>query len=161
MFVVETGSGRMFTSTTPQPTAPLATDWLQNAVNHYVQNFVITPDCGLPGLHDNLPHLYTLSPDKVYLQSALQAVALAHLSRVNRMGSEYFFKAQRLHSNAVVHFRNALNDDVEARSATALMTTELLWQYDVRNSHTDTVPVVEPSVTTGRTKRKFTSQTLG
>jgi hypothetical protein len=134
--VVETAgcSGRTYTSTTPQPSAPLATDWPQNAVNHYVSNFVVSPKFGLPGLHDDLPRLYSLSPKKVYLQSALQAVALAHLAHVNRMSSELILKAQRLHSNAIMLLRTALNDDVEPRSATALITTEMLWQYDVRIS---------------------------
>ncbi|KAH7396732.1 hypothetical protein DE146DRAFT_48063 [Phaeosphaeria sp. MPI-PUGE-AT-0046c] len=131
MFVVETGSQKIYTSASPQPSAPLATDWLVNAVNHYVQNFVLQAENGLPGMYNEVPRLCTLSPGKEYLQSAFQAVALCHIARVNRMGPEHLRKAQRLHGEAIRGLRTALNDEAEARSATALMTTELLWQYDL------------------------------
>jgi hypothetical protein len=134
LFVIETGSGRTYTSTTLPPSAPLATDWLQHAINHYVHNFVIRPDCGLPGLYDDVPQLYTSFPNTMYLQRAVQAVALTHLAHVNQMGSAHLLRAQRLHGDAIQCLRVALNDDAEARSATALMTAELLWQYDVRGS---------------------------
>lgn len=151
MFVVETGGGRqrMFTSTTVQPSAPLATDWIQNAVNHYVHNFVIKPEGGLPGMHNVIPQLYSSCQSRSYLQSAIQAVALGHLARVNRMSSQYLRKAQVLHNDAVQSLRVALDDVTEACSATAMMTTELLWQYDVRyaslyfcRSHLSHVPLL-------------------
>lgn len=131
MFVVETGSQKIYTSASPQPSAPLPTDWLENAVSHYVQNFVLKAENGLPGMYLDIPQLYTLSPEKGYLQSAFQAVALGHIARVNRMGPEHLRRAQRLHGEAIRGLRTALNDEIESRSAMALMTTELLWQYDV------------------------------
>lgn len=135
LFIVETADGnceRSYTSTAIQPCAPLATDWLQNAVNHYVFNFVITPDCGLPGLQNDMPQLYTAFPNTMYFQHALQAVALLNLARINQMDREYLMKARVLHHKAIQGLRVALSDGIEARSATVLMTTELLWQYDVR-----------------------------
>jgi hypothetical protein len=50
---------------------------------------------------------------------------------VNRMGPEHLRRAQRLHGEAIRGLRIALSDETEARSSMALMTTELLWQYDV------------------------------
>jgi hypothetical protein len=125
----------MYTPAAPQPSTALATDWIQNAVNHYIHNFVIKPASGLPGFHAEVPHLYTYSADKTYLQSALQAVALTHLARMNRMGTDHLRRAQRLHGDAIQRLRTALSDDTEALSDSALVTTELLWQYDVCIEH--------------------------
>jgi hypothetical protein len=133
MFAVETGARRIYSSTALQPAAPLATDWIQNATNYYVHGFVINPEIErrMPGLQNHIPELFNSFPDKTYFQTAFQAVALAHLARVNQMNPEHHHKARTLHQKAVREFRVALDDLVEARSATALMTTELLWQYDV------------------------------
>lgn len=131
MFVVETGSRKIYSSATPQPGASLPTDWLENAVNHYIQNFVLKAEHGLPGMHNEVPKLYTSSPANGYLQSAFQAVALGHIARVNRMGPEHLRRAQQLHGEAIRGLRAALSDEAEACSSRALMTTELLWQYEV------------------------------
>lgn len=82
-------------------------------------------------MYNEVPQLCTSSSDKCYLQSAFQAAALGHIARVNRMGPEHLQRAQLLHGEAIRGLRTALYDETEARSATALMTTELLWQYDV------------------------------
>lgn len=145
--MVETAgsSSRTYTSANLPPSAPLATNWLDSAVSHYIHNFVITSDRGLPGLHDNIPRLYSAFPDRVYFRNAVQAVALAHLARVNQMGSNYLRSAEKLHANAVRLFRLALNDNTEARSATALMATELLWQYDVSISQPEFTTISQSS----------------
>lgn len=122
---------RTFTSSSPLLLVKPETDWVQNAVSHYFRHFVVDPADGLPGIHDQVPWLYSHYPDRVYLQSAVQAVAVASLARVKRMGSSHLLKAQQLYGEAVRGLRFALGDAIESRSASALVTTELLSQYDV------------------------------
>jgi hypothetical protein len=76
------------------------------------------------------------NPEAGYFQHALRAVAQAHLVRVNQLSQEHILEARTSHHTAIRDLRVALNDITEARSATALITTELLWQYDVRFSTT-------------------------
>ena len=132
-FAFGTGSSRTFSSSSPPViAAPLATDWVQNAVSHYFHHFVVDPIDGLPGIHENIPRLYAMHPNKTYLQCAVQAAAMANLARVNDMGPDGLLSALRLHGEAISGLRVALDDDAERGSAAVLMTTDLLWQYDVR-----------------------------
>lgn len=119
------------TTSNPGPSAPLATDWEANAVNHYIHHFVVAPQDELPGMHESLPDLYVRYPQATYLQSAVRAVAMAHLARVLKMGPEYTSIAQSSYGRAIHSLRRALDDDAEKRSTTALMTTELLSEYEV------------------------------
>ena len=105
---------------------------MQNALGHYFHHFVTDVRDGLPGKHERLCHLYTSSPEANFLQSALQGVAMANLARVKRMSGEHWIKAQTVYGNALYHFRRALASDTEAGSESALLTTELLIEYDVR-----------------------------
>lgn len=57
---------------------------------------------------------------------------MANLAWVKRMNPEYWIQAQALYGTALRHFRNALVSVAEAGSEIALLTTELLIEYDVR-----------------------------
>jgi hypothetical protein len=133
-FVVDTGGSKHFTWNAQPTSITPRTDWTDNAVNHYVHQFVLLPGGGLPGIHDNVPAMYSYDGQKPYLQSAIQAVALANLARVKNMGLPYLVEAQRLYGQAIQGLRLALSDTTEGISPAALMTTEVLWQYDVRCS---------------------------
>ena len=130
-FIVDTpDSGRYITSA---PTKAPPTDWMINAVNHYAFKFVLGPIARAPGIHDSLPRLYMQSASVAYFQSAFQAVALALLARATQMSNTYSVRAEKLYGKAIRGLRVALNDETESVSATALMATELLSQYDVRS----------------------------
>ena len=132
-FALETGSAKTFLSSSPPAiAAPLATDWVQNAVSHYFHHFVLDPVGDLAGLHEDVPRLYAMYPNKTYLQCAVQATAMANLARVNGMDPDGLLRALRLRGEAMHGLRVALDDDAERGSATVLMTTDLLLQYDVR-----------------------------
>jgi hypothetical protein len=129
------GTGAKVVSTTalPQPKVPrLTTSWMQNAINHFMHHFVLRSENGLSGIHDSLPTLYIQNPGTTYLCSIVQAIAMANYARVNQMGPEYLSWARRLYGGAVQALRTALDDNAERASAVALMTTELLSEYDVR-----------------------------
>lgn len=113
--------------------AALPTDWTEHAVTHYVHQFVVHSDSdgGLPGMHADLPELCMKFPRTGYFQTAVSAVAMVNFARVRKMTPEYSAKAQELYGISIGSLRVALNDVGESSSPTALMTTELLTEYDV------------------------------
>jgi hypothetical protein len=136
-FVITSDENRaklISTTALPQPGQPLTTDWMQNAVSHYMHHFVLSPENGLAGMHDSLPALCMQYPGTTYLHSAIRAVSMANFARLNKMNPEYLSWAYRSYLEAVQSLRIALNDMTERTSATALMTTEILSEYDVGSS---------------------------
>lgn len=119
------------TANDPNAAQMLSTDWVENSVSHFVYHFVLEHENGLPGLHYSLPDLRTRFSETKYLQDAIRAVALAHLVRVNKMSQTYTRKSWAFYGNAVSGLRIALDDPSERTSAPALMTTELLSEFDV------------------------------
>lgn len=129
----DNGAKVMSTTALPSPQGPrLSTSWMQNAINHFMHHFVLQSADGLSGIHDGLPTLYMQDPGTTCLYSTVQAIAMANYARVNNMGPEYLSWARRLYGGAVHALRTALDDITERASATTLMTTELLSEYDVR-----------------------------
>lgn len=88
-------------------------------------------------MHDNFPRLYSRFTDTTYFRHAFEAVSLALLARATHMSTAYSLQAQSLYGKAVRQLRLALNNDAACSSATALMSTELLTQYDVREISND------------------------
>lgn len=121
----------MITSSTPPPFNPLSTNWTQTSINYYFHHFLVEPRDGLPGQHEALLDLYVIHPQPSFLQFALQAVGLASLARVNHMGREYWIKAQCLYGHALRCLRDALAYFTNADLDIALMTIELLIEYEV------------------------------
>ena len=138
-FIIEPGTGgptRRSSMPVPQPSKiPLSTDWVKNAVNHFVHHFVLVSADDVPGFHETLPGLYLQHADSTtYFQKAVQAVAMAHLARVSKMGPRYIYRAHQWYGEAIKALRIALDDHAERTSATALMTAEMLTEYDVSQS---------------------------
>ena len=110
---------------------PMPTDWLQCALSYYFCNYVLVRAKGFPGYFDLLPRLYESNPGLGYLQSSVEAVALASFAQFKRMTTVYFRMSLQAYGLALAQLGLVLNHTSEAHSQHVAASVSMLWMYDV------------------------------
>ncbi|KAH8879226.1 hypothetical protein GQ53DRAFT_844034 [Thozetella sp. PMI_491] len=113
------------------PSKPMPTDWKQVALLHFFENFMVPSTGGFPGYFEMLPRIYNDFRHLTYLNSIFEAISMASLARVKRMGDEHLRNAGRAYGNAMQHLVPILENKDEAASVAVLVTAELMRNYEI------------------------------
>ncbi|KAG6994071.1 hypothetical protein G7Y79_00047g082970 [Physcia stellaris] len=107
----------------------MSTDWDQQAICQFFEDYVIPVEMGRGGYLSFLPDLYRQHQDIAYLSKALNAVSMASLANRTSM-SHLVVRARRSYGEALTLINAALSDEQLAKSDELLASLMLLTKYE-------------------------------
>lgn len=108
----------------------MSTNWDQQAIFQFFEDYVIPAEMGRGGYLSFLPDLYGQHQDIAYLSKALHAVSMASLANRTSM-PRLVVRARRSYGEALTLINAALNDERLAKSDELLTSLMLLTKYEV------------------------------
>ena len=123
-------ANRRSSASSERPGQPMPTDWDQQAICLFFEDYVIPVEMGRGGYLSFLPDLYRQHQDIAYLSKALHAVSMASLANRTSM-SHLVVRARRSYGEALTLINVALNDERLAKSDELLASLMLLTKYEV------------------------------
>lgn len=124
---------RNFEDSTKTLAPPMPTDWQQQAICHFIYDYVIpVDDKGRGGYLTFLPNLYQQKQQAPFLVEALDAVSMASLASRNSM-PHLIMRARKSYGKALTLVNMALDHEEPRKSDELQASLVLLTKYEVSN----------------------------
>ncbi|KAF2180525.1 hypothetical protein K469DRAFT_639411 [Zopfia rhizophila CBS 207.26] len=114
---------------------PLSTDWEQQAIVHFFDNYCYVPSSDEKRYLDFLPELAAKSPSTSCLRYALIATSMVYMANISSV-SQLQIRSRRVYGKALQSLGAALQDPIEARTDQTLTAIVLLQKYEVFSGST-------------------------